>query len=155
MNIRCQYCGKRLPLDEERSFCSDACAKAYDEAVQRDMPKAKYLMGVIGVAMLIIIFGGLFIGPLMTGIGCIILGLGVLIWPFCTPETVRMFGYQRSRVLARILAVLCILLGAWIGFFPGLKKAPANLPAQYDYYTIKMRYRKNGRRVTSAVFYEI
>lgn len=119
MNIRCQYCGKRLPLDEERSFCSDACAKAYDEAMQRDMPKAKYLMGVIGVAMLIIIFGGLFIGPLMTGIGCIILGLGVLIWPFCTPETVRMFGYQRSRVLARILAVLCILLGAWIGFFPG------------------------------------
>ncbi|MEE0509818.1 MAG: hypothetical protein UDG94_01150 [Peptococcaceae bacterium] len=28
--------------------------------------------------------------------------------------------------------------------FQAEKKAPANLPAQYDYYTIKMKYRKNG-----------
>ena len=117
MNTRCQYCGKRLSVDEERNFCSDACAKAYEEAVHRDMPKAKYLMGVIGVSMLIIIFGSVLAGTQMTGIGCIVLGLGVLIWPFCTPETVRMVGYQRSRILGRVLAVVCILLGIWIGGF--------------------------------------
>ncbi len=114
MNIRCQNCGKRLPLDGESSFCSDACAKAYEEAMKRDVPKVKYLMGTLAVALIFIILGGFLFGRLMTGIGCIILGLGIMLWPFCTPDMVRMLGYQRSRVLARVLAVICIFLGIWI-----------------------------------------
>lgn len=36
--------------------------------------------------------------------------------PFVTLEMVALLGYQKSRIVRRILGILLIVVGMWVGF---------------------------------------
>ncbi|MFR8522805.1 MAG: hypothetical protein ACLVCU_00815 [Gallintestinimicrobium sp.] len=50
------------------------------------------------------------------GDGIIVMGIVAVLLPFTTPETVALLGYQKSRIVGRILGILLIVVGIWVGF---------------------------------------
>ena len=52
--------------------------------------------------------------PLSGGIGMSLLGITLLLFPYCTPETYAMFGYVRTTRLGRGMGILVILFGLWM-----------------------------------------
>ena len=52
--------------------------------------------------------------PLSGGIGMSLLGITLLLFPYCTPETYAMFGYVRTTRLGRGMGILIILFGLWM-----------------------------------------
>ena len=112
---KCGYCGK--PLNSRTDFCSDACAGAYEQALRRDTPKIKFFTAgiILGIGILL---WGVFSGRSpVTGAGIGLLGATVLLLPFATPETVRLLGYRKSRALGRLLGLLLVAVGLWVGIF--------------------------------------
>ena len=51
----------------------------------------------------------------MIGSGIIVMGITVALLPFATPETIVLFGNKKSRVIGRILGMLLIAVGVWVG----------------------------------------
>lgn len=46
------------------------------------------------------------------------LGIGIIFYPFATPETVKWLGLERAIKIARYTGVIMILLGILIGMLP-------------------------------------
>ena len=94
-----------------------ACAGAYEQALRRDTPKIKFFTAgiILGIGILL---WGVFSGRSpVTGAGIGLLGATVLLLPFATPETVRLLGYRKSRALGRLLGLLLVAVGLWVGIF--------------------------------------
>ena len=83
---KCRYCGK--DLDSNLVFCSNECENSYRKIIENDRHKIKYF----------------------------ILGITVVLFPFTTPETIALFGNKKSRFIGRILGMLLIAVGIWVGF---------------------------------------
>ncbi len=111
---RCSYCGKQLEINS--NFCSNECKRNYERKIKQATKKIPYfLLGII------LGFITMFIGILLShtnieGIGITIMGLTVIILPFTTPETTMLFGYQKAKLLGRILGILLVFIGIWVGF---------------------------------------
>jgi len=43
------------------------------------------------------------------------MGIDVVVLPFTTPETTTFLGYRKSKVVGRILGILLIAVGLWVG----------------------------------------
>ena len=52
----------------------------------------------------------------MIGSGIIVMGITVVLFPFTTPETIALFGNKKSRFIGRILGMILIAVGIWVGF---------------------------------------
>ena len=50
------------------------------------------------------------------GDGIIVMGIVAVVLPFTTPEAVAILGYQKSRIVGRILGILLIVVGIWVSF---------------------------------------
>ena len=46
----------------------------------------------------------------------LLLGLTVVLFPYCTPETYAMFGYVKTNRLGRVIGVLVAIFGLWMLF---------------------------------------
>ena len=80
------------------------------------MKKIKYfLIGMI-IGFLVMLYGVLSDSDSIIGSGIIIMGIVTVVLPFATPETVALLGYQKSRIVGRILGILLIIVGIWVGF---------------------------------------
>ena len=55
-------------------------------------------------------------GKLTAGCGMLLLGLTVVLFPYCTPETYAMFGYVKTNRLGRVIGVLVAIFGLWMLF---------------------------------------
>lgn len=78
--------------------------------------KIKYfLIGMI-IGFLVMLYGVLSDSDSIIGSGIIIMGIVTVVLPFATPETVALLGYQKSRIVGRILGILLIIVGIWVGF---------------------------------------
>ena len=44
------------------------------------------------------------------------MGVTVVVLPFTTPETTALFGNKKARFIGRILGMLLIAVGIWVGF---------------------------------------
>ena len=52
----------------------------------------------------------------MIGSGIIVMGVTVVLLPFTTPETTVLFGNKKARFIGRILGMILIAVGIWVGF---------------------------------------
>lgn len=86
-----------------------------NERVESDSHKLKYFFAGIAIGFLVILIS-VFMGSnksLMAS-GIIIMGLTIGIFPFCTPDTVKLIGYRNSKLFGRILGVILIGVGIWV-----------------------------------------
>lgn len=50
----------------------------------------------------------------LLSIGIIIMGITIFLFPFCTPDTIKLVGYEKSKNIGRIMGLVMILVGLWI-----------------------------------------
>ena len=92
---KCRYCGKEL--DSNLEFCSSECENSYRKIIEKDRHKIKYFNCMIGS-------------------GIIVMGVTVVLLPFTTSETTALFGNKKARFIGRILGMILIAVGIWVGF---------------------------------------
>ena len=110
---KCRYCGKGLNGNTE--FCSNECESSYKKAMEKDGPKIKYFIAGIVLGFLVMFYGIISNSSFLIGIGSIVMGIDVVLFPFTTPETTAFWGYQKSKFVGRIAGILLIAVGIWIG----------------------------------------
>lgn len=116
---RCQYCHKVFDGNDGDHFCSKECADTFDALARSDAAKARFLLVAVVIAVVCMIGGALFLGRIFTGLGCLVLGVAILFCPFATPNMIQIFGYQRARLVVRVVGVAALVFGAYIGWFAG------------------------------------
>lgn len=86
-----------------------------NKQISMDLPKVKYfLIGIIAGFLLILVSILAGNNSTLLAIGIVLMGITTIVFPFCTPETVRLLGYEKSKWLGRILGVVLIFIGIWI-----------------------------------------
>ena len=110
---KCRYCGKELNGDTE--FCSNECESSYNKAMEKDEPKVKYFIFGIILGFLVMFYGIVSNSRFLIGMGSIVMGIDVVLFPFTTPETTAFLGYQKSKFVGRIAGILLIAVGIWVG----------------------------------------
>lgn len=113
--VVCKYCGKQLGKGME--FCADECAKNYETIIGRDNSKVKYFIGGIIIGIIVMFLGVFSNNVFAIGAGIIIDGITIIFLPLPTPETVALLGYRRSKIVGRMLGILVIIAGIWVGCF--------------------------------------
>ena len=124
----CGYCGKPLEgagypeiREKETCYCSPECRKKHEAALVKIRKNLKWFAAGIAASVLLVLhsaFAGAAAGgegtPLSGGIGMSLLGLTLLLFPYCTPETYALLGYVRTTRLGRGMGALVILFGLWM-----------------------------------------
>lgn len=111
---KCIYCGKELNSNFE--FCSNECENSYRKIIEKDRQKIKYFMIGIILGFLVMFYGIVTSRNCMIGSGIIVMGVTVVVLPFTTPETTALFGNKKARYIGRILGMILIAVGIWVGF---------------------------------------
>ena len=112
---KCKYCGKELNSNFE--FCSNECENSYRKIIEKDRQKIKYFMIGIILGFLVMFYGIISNNNVfIIGIGIIVMGITVVLLPFTTPETIALFGNKKARFIGRILGMILIAVGIWVGF---------------------------------------
>ena len=57
-----------------------------------------------------------YISGLIVAAAIIVMGIDVVLLPFTTPETAELLGYQKAKLVGRLLGILLIAVGIWVGF---------------------------------------
>ncbi|MGL4774040.1 MAG: hypothetical protein ACRC2K_10775 [Clostridium sp.] len=120
MKRRCGYCGKKLNGDlivrEENFFCNKDCIEEYDKFKELVERKSKSFIISIVLSLALMFIGMLtvaineIIGVVVISIGTLILFGSMIVFPFATPETVKLIGIKKSVMLVRILAIIAIII---------------------------------------------
>ena len=110
---KCRYCGKEL--DNNLEFCSNECENSYRKIIENDRHKIKYFILGIILGFLVMFYGVVSSRNCMIGGGIIVMGITVVLLPFTTPETIALFGNKKSRFIGRILGMILIAVGIWMG----------------------------------------
>lgn len=111
---RCRYCGKELNSHFE--FCCNECENNYRPIIEKDNRNIKYFYTGIIVGFLVLFYGILSNSHFIIGTGIILMGIVVVLLPFTTPDTIAFLGYRKSKFIGRILGMLLIVVGIWVGF---------------------------------------
>jgi hypothetical protein len=121
---RCLWCGKKtgespreITLPAKRSVapgesaivCSEACEQFALETLQ-SVRKNGYLFLIGIVAGLVLTVLGGFNRALRPA-GVFVIGLTVLLFPFVTPQTVKIFGLQKGMLLGRLIGIILVVMG--------------------------------------------
>ena len=121
---KCSYCGKLCTphsvtnsvSGSDTVFCSDSCRKTYESSISRDTHRSRYMICGIIVGFIVMFYGIAIQSDSFLGGGIAVMGAFITLLPCATPEAVRLLGYRRSKAFARILGIVLILAGIWIGF---------------------------------------
>ncbi|MCB2355549.1 hypothetical protein [Clostridium estertheticum] len=124
----CMWCGqKKVNIDDTQSVdfkggkfpvCSSECKKKYEEAkAKQDNNRKKFLLLLI---INFLIFLGICI---LNGVYALLylsesIGITILIYPYTTPETVELLGLEKSRKIAKIIAIAIMTVG--IAFYAAI-----------------------------------
>lgn len=111
---KCKYCGREISNSFE--FCCNKCENNYTKNIEKAEDKIKYFIIGIIIGFLVMIYGVLSNSDFIIGGGIIVMGIVAAVLPFVTPETGALLGYQKSRIAGRILGILLIVVGIWVGF---------------------------------------
>ena len=112
---KCKYCGKKLNGNFE--FCNSKCENCYEKMVDKDSHKIKYFILGIILGFLVMFYGIISNNNVfIIGIGITTMGIDIVLLPFATPETNALLGYRKSKLLGRMLGILLIAVGIWVGF---------------------------------------
>ena len=83
--------------------------------IEKAEGKIKYFIIGIIIGFLVMFYGVLSNSDFIIGDGIIVMGIVVVVLPFATPETVALLVYQKSNFIGRILGILLIAVGLWVG----------------------------------------
>lgn len=114
---RCEYCHKVFDAAEGDHFCSKECKTAFDTYARADAGKAGFLLFCMVAGVIAMICGALFVGRALTGVGILLVGVAFLFCPFATPNMIQIFGYKRARFVVRLIGIVALVFGAYIGWF--------------------------------------
>mgnify|MGYP000069724528 CR=1 FL=1 len=110
---KCRYCGKELNSNFE--FCSKTCEGSYRKRIEKDKHKIKYFMFGIILGFSVMFYGVISSSYFIMGIGIAVMGIDVVLLPFTTPETAAFWGYEKAKFVGRILGVVLVAVGIWVG----------------------------------------
>ncbi|HJA66621.1 MAG TPA: DUF2116 family Zn-ribbon domain-containing protein [Candidatus Mediterraneibacter cottocaccae] len=121
---KCSYCGKHctphsISVSAHEAgtiFCSDSCRRNYESSISRDTLRSRYMIFGIIIGFIVMFYGIATQSYRFLGGGIAVMGAFITLLPCATPETVRLLGYRRAKAFARILGIVLILAGIWIGF---------------------------------------
>lgn len=111
---KCKYCGKKISSSFE--FCCHECENRYKKNIEKAESRIKYFIIGIIIGFLVMFYGVISNSDFIIGDGIIVMGIVAVVLPFTTPETAALLGYQKSRIVGRILGILLIVVGIWVGF---------------------------------------
>ncbi len=110
-----RYCNKRT---------SDTLSNSYHDwkeedrkTVEKDSYKLPIFIAGIVIGFLIMLCGVFLSNDFIIGMGIMLMGITVILFPFTTPQTTAFFGYQKSKIIGRILGLLLVGVGIWVGLF--------------------------------------
>ena len=112
---RCRYCGKEIM--EKLEFCSDDCRESYNRHTRNDVTKIGIFSAGVIIGLLTMFIGVFLSNPVIIGSGIILVGITILLLPFTTPETISILGYKSARIVGRVLGIVVIVVGIWVGYF--------------------------------------
>lgn len=116
---RCWWCAQKIPHNQRKvqfawgkeDYDLLVCSPGCEDAVLKAMRYVRktgpiFLVGVLGGIVLIAIprFG-------TEMVGLMLMGVTLLVCPFCTPQTTKMLGMKKSFTVGRTIGSL-VLLGA-------------------------------------------
>lgn len=127
---RCLWCGKSgkesykeitmrvkyaKPPEEKTIVCSDICEHQVTKTTEFiEKGAAFYLIGtILGLTFSLL---GAFISPILTGNGVILLGITLFIFPFVTPQTVKILGLKNGMICGRIMGIIILITGIMLMF---------------------------------------
>lgn len=84
--------------------------------IEKDKHKVKYFIMGIVVGFLIMLYGVVSNREFTLGVGIVLMGIVVVLFPFTTPDTIAILGYAKSKLVGRILGLILIIVGIWAGF---------------------------------------
>lgn len=113
--MKCIYCGKKLLAHGD--FCCHSCELHYQEQTDKDRSKIKYFAAGMLIGFLVMLCGVLANHDFVMGAGIALMGMVVLLLPLTTPETIVLMGYQKSKIIGRVLGALLTAVGIWMVFF--------------------------------------
>ena len=121
-DVNCSYCGRQVKFyvdgDRENAYCSEECRQLHQKALRKIKKSLKWFFSGICASVLLLVAGAFFKTPsvsqYLAGSGMALLGITLILFPFCTPETYRKFGYVKSAGLGRLLGVLTAVFGVVI-----------------------------------------
>ena len=80
--------------------------------IEKAEGKIKYFIIGIIIGFLVMIYGVLSNSDFIIGDGIIVIGIVTVVLPFATSETVAILGYQKSKIVGRILGILLVVVSA-------------------------------------------
>lgn len=123
-NIKCSYCGSKAKFYSDSSFteayCSEQCEKLHRVALNRIKKNMKWFCLGIAISILLLIVGAVSNLPIekkyIAGSGMALLGITVIVFPFCTPEAYQKYGYVKTTKIGRLLGIFTEAVGIVILF---------------------------------------
>ena len=118
--MRCYWCGQKI---SKNNTCSERCGEKltkYKERVEKNKIKfALFLLGYFIIYMVLLLVeagsGGFPYISFSWLFG--VLGIILFIFPFVTPQTIRIIGVRKSVILIRIIGTCLIVMGLVIFMF--------------------------------------
>lgn len=80
--------------------------------IEKAEGKIKYFIIGIIIGFLVMIYGVLSNSDFIIEDGIIVMGIVAVVLPFATSETVALLGYQKSKIVGRILGILLVVVSA-------------------------------------------
>lgn len=122
-NRKCSYCGKRTSFYDDISniaYCSSSCRELYQLSLDKIKKNLVWFTIGIVISILLLLFGAFFKTSIKSnyiiGSGIAVLGITLIVFPYCTPEAYRMYGIQKTTLIGRTLGILSELFGLIIIF---------------------------------------
>jgi hypothetical protein len=126
---RCLWCGRETgagpreitlpakqsgPRGESAIVCSAACEQSALEALQFVRKNGYLFFAGIVSGLVLAVLGGF--NRALRPAGVLVLGLTVLLFPFVTPQTVKIFGLRKGMMLGRLLGIILLVMGGILFF---------------------------------------
>lgn len=105
-----QYEGAVAPTHAPIRACPEH-AEAANAYLLRAARNSRWTLAASVLAMILFIGGGMAEADAIVASGLVVLGAGILMFPFCTPAAVRRLGARRAIGLARALGVVFGIAG--------------------------------------------
>lgn len=116
---KCAYCGKREAVSGSL-YCGEECEKSHASALRRMKKNLKWFWLGIIVSIVFLLASSFSLLPLLgkngTSLGLWVLAVTMFLFPYCTPETYKLYGYVRTTKIGRCLGVIVGVIGVVLCF---------------------------------------
>lgn len=121
-NEICSFCGKPAKFYHDKflseKYCSPKCQQLHEIALQKIKKNMKwFILGIVISSAMLLLCAFLstpFDKKYLAGGGILLLGVTLILFPFCTPESYKRYGYEKTTKIGRFIGFLTELFGLFI-----------------------------------------